>query len=77
MLLALFVRTRYFCASAMGLAWIVTHSNLTSLSGLFFSLTGTRSIRSKVESCPSITRPKIVYLPSKDGCLAYEMKNCV
>lgn len=65
----------YFCESAMGLAWMVTRSNLTSFVGLFFSLTGTRSIRSSVESCPSITRPKMVYLPSSDGCLAYEMKN--
>lgn len=65
----------YFCESAIGLAWIVTRSNLISFSGLFLALTGTRSIISSVESCPSITRPKMVYLPSRDGCLAYEMKN--
>ena len=30
---------------------------------------------SKVESAPSMTLPKMVYFPSKWGCLAYVMKN--
>ena len=30
---------------------------------------------SSVESCPSITLPKMVYFESRCGCLAYAMKN--
>lgn len=59
-----------------GFAWTVTLSSLISCNGLLFALTGSRSIASSVESDPSMTRPKIVYLPSSEGCFAYVMKNC-
>lgn len=52
-----------------------TFVNLISVSGRFLLLTGTRSMASSVESAPSITFPKIVYFPSRCGCLAYVMKN--
>lgn len=63
-------------ASAKGLACIITSKVLISSLGLFFASTGTRSIASSVESCPSITRPKIVYLLSRCACFEYVMKNC-
>lgn len=81
----------YLCASAIGFAWIVIRFSLISVVGLFFGVTGTFSIASRVESAPSMTLPisvtsrdqpgsthlpKIEYLPSNDGCFAYVMKNC-
>ena len=48
---------------------VLTWDNLISFSGRFLLLTGTRSKASRVESAPSMTLPKIVYLPSKWDCL--------
>ena len=56
-------------------AKVRTCVSLMSDKGRFLLLTGTRSIASSVESCPSITLPKMVYFESRCGCLAYAMKN--
>jgi len=54
---------------------MVTCVSLMSDKGRFLLLTGTRSMASSVESCPSITLPKMVYFESRCDCLAYAMKN--
>ena len=54
---------------------MVTLFSRISSSGRFFAFTGTFSIASSAESAPSMTLPKIVYLPSRLDCFAYVMKN--
>lgn len=67
-------RAPHDCISAIGLAWIVTFFNTMSVVGRSAPSTGTFSIFSRA-STPPITCPKIEYLPSRDGCAAYVIKN--
>ena len=53
----------------------LTFVSFISFNGRFLLLTGARSIASRVVSAPSMTLPKMVYLPSKWGCLPYVIKN--
>lgn len=61
----------YNARCAMGFAWMVTPVMRISCTGRCLASTGTFSMASSVPpySAPSITLPKMVYLPSRWGCL--------